>query len=90
MAESELKGLRLPRLAIYRRRAALSQRELADRAHVTRQTVIRAERGGGIRYGNVRQLAAALGVTPDELQEQEGESGEEHDSAETEPSDRAA
>ncbi|HEV2460940.1 MAG TPA: helix-turn-helix transcriptional regulator [Ktedonobacterales bacterium] len=63
----QAKGLRLPHLAAYRRRAALSQRELAEKASVTRQTVIRAESGEGIRYSNVRKLADALGVTPEAL-----------------------
>ncbi len=70
------KGLRVPQLATYRKRAALSQRELAERSHVSRATVIRGERGGSIRYAAVRQIAEALGVHPEHLTQAPGEDQE--------------
>ena len=55
-------GIRARRLA-----RCLSQAEVADRAQVTRQTVMRAERTGVARFATARKLAAALAVTPDDL-----------------------
>lgn len=46
---------------------ALSQDELAERAHLVRSTIIHVEAGGEnheMRPKNVRKLARALGVTP--------------------------
>ena len=46
----------------------LSQRELAEKAGVTRITIARIEAGDYIPYPRtIRQLAAALGVLPAEL-----------------------
>jgi transcriptional regulator with XRE-family HTH domain len=61
------KGVKTPGLHKTRKRLALSQRELADKAQVARQTVIRGERGEPIRYVAVRKIAEALGVSVTEL-----------------------
>jgi transcriptional regulator with XRE-family HTH domain len=51
-----------------RRRAALSQQELAERAGTTQETISRLERGHHAARGRtLRGLAAALGVDPSEL-----------------------
>ncbi len=73
------KGLRVPHLAMYRKRAALSQSELAERAHVSRATVIRGERGGSIRYAAVRQMAEVLGVSPEQLTQTPSKQDQEPD-----------
>jgi transcriptional regulator with XRE-family HTH domain len=58
-----------PILALRRLRveAALSQRDLADRAGVTQTTIVKAEAGHEVRPSTVRRLAKALGVEPREL-----------------------
>lgn len=48
----------------------LTQQELADKAEVSRQTIVsleRPENPSEIRPTNLRKLAAALGVSPDDL-----------------------
>ena len=51
-----------------RRRAALSQQELARRAGTTQETISRLERGHHDARGKtLRRLAKALGVEPREL-----------------------
>jgi len=59
--------VRVPKLFARRRNAMLSQQELADRAGVDRRTVAHGERGGELRYASVRKLAAALGITTQQL-----------------------
>ncbi len=60
MEAGKLRGLR--------RRAALSQRELAERAGTTQETISRLERGHhDARASTLRRLAEALGVEPREL-----------------------
>jgi transcriptional regulator with XRE-family HTH domain len=60
--------VRLSRLRALRERAALTQAELAQQAHVTRNTVMRLEAGAyDPRPGTIRKLARALGVRPAEL-----------------------
>ena len=59
-----------------RRRAALSQSELARRAGTTQETVSRLERGHHhARGGTLRGLAEALGAEPHELMKQGGNDG---------------
>jgi transcriptional regulator with XRE-family HTH domain len=49
-------------------RKFLTQAELTQRSGVARATVTRAERGDEIvTLTNIRKLAEALGITPDEL-----------------------
>ncbi len=51
-----------------RRKAALSQQELAERSGMTQETISRLERGHHAARGRtVRKLADALGVEPKEL-----------------------
>jgi len=57
----------LPGLASCRRRAGLSQDELARRAGLARETIIRLERGRSAWAATVRRLARALGVLPGTL-----------------------
>ncbi len=60
--------VKLPRLRAVRERRALSQRELAELAGVSRVTVIRIESGLDDPYpSTVRKLANALGVEPSDL-----------------------
>jgi len=61
-------ALLVPQLRRIRDTRALTQEELAERAGVSRTTIMRAERGLGIRQSSVRKLARALGVTPATLQ----------------------
>lgn len=62
-------GIAVPGLRVLRRRAALKQTELAQRAGIGRSTVIRAEAGENVSLDNARSLATALGVTIEDLQE---------------------
>ena len=60
--------MKLPRLRTLRERQALTQRELADLAGVSRTTIVTLEQGADSPYpSTVRKLARALGVTPAEL-----------------------
>ena len=66
--------VKLTRLRFVRERAALTQRELAERAGVTYVQISRIERGEAEPYpSTVRKLATALGVAPSELMAPEGE-----------------
>jgi len=58
----------LTHLKEFRQRAALSQADLADRAHVARTTIIRLEAGDpNVQPLTLRKLARALKVKPAEL-----------------------
>jgi transcriptional regulator with XRE-family HTH domain len=61
----------LPGLRRIRTLAALTQQQLADRARVQRQTIIRLEQGGEAEMPTVARLADALNVEPRELIEPE-------------------
>ena len=64
--------VKLTRLRGIRERAALTQRELAERAGVNYVQISRIERGDVEPYpSTVRKLAQALGVTPSDLMEPE-------------------
>ena len=68
--------VKLPRLRALRERRALTQRELADLAGVSRATLISLEAGRENPYPTtVRKLAKALGVAPDALMEPAEEEG---------------
>lgn len=60
----------LPRLRPTRERAALTQRELAAKAGLSRVSVNHLENGGNARISSVRKLAKALSVKPVELMEE--------------------
>jgi transcriptional regulator with XRE-family HTH domain len=56
------------KLRSLRRRAALSQQDLAERASTTQETISRLEQGHHAARGRtLRKLAEALGVEPKEL-----------------------
>jgi transcriptional regulator with XRE-family HTH domain len=67
MAEHEGRGLVLANLKTLRLRSLLTQRELADKAGVSRGTVVRIEDGQPANVATVRKLAEALGVTAGDL-----------------------
>jgi DNA-binding XRE family transcriptional regulator len=55
-------------LATLRKRAGLTQFELAIKARVSLTTVVVAERGERVSRGSWALLALALGVHPDKIQ----------------------
>jgi transcriptional regulator with XRE-family HTH domain len=61
------RGVLVPYLRAWRLRATLKQEELAERSGVSRPTVQRGERGETISIDNTRKLAAALGITVEQL-----------------------
>ena len=62
---------RLTRLRELRQRSALSQADLAERAHVARTTIIRLEGGDpNVLPSTLRKLARALHVKPSDLWEE--------------------
>ena len=65
--------MQLARLKEQRRRALLTQAELAERSGVAEVTINRIEKGRHQpRFSTVRKLAAALNVQPADLMEDEG------------------
>ncbi|HLW01602.1 MAG TPA: helix-turn-helix transcriptional regulator [Ktedonobacterales bacterium] len=61
------KGVPVPQLEVFRKRAGLSQEELATRAGLTRTTITRLEQGGIARYQTIDKLAKALKTTRERL-----------------------
>jgi transcriptional regulator with XRE-family HTH domain len=64
--------IRLTRLKAVRQRKLLTQQELAEKAGVSRPTVVRIE--GGLEDpfpSTIKKLASALGVDPEALMEPE-------------------
>lgn len=59
----------MPGLAALRKRAGLSQKELAARSGVTRQTISRIEQGGHAYYDTIDKLAKALRISRKRLLE---------------------
>jgi len=60
--------LRLPHLRDWRLRAGLSQEDLADRAGVSRSTVVNAEAQKEVLPSTLQSIAKALKIKPHELQ----------------------
>lgn len=67
------RGVTVPYLAAWRRARLLTQKDLAERAGISRPTITRGEAGGSISYVHVRALADALGVSPDALRYEDPE-----------------
>ncbi len=53
----------------FREQAILTQDELAEKAGVSRVTVVRLEAGEDARPATIRKVAAALGIEPRDLVE---------------------
>lgn len=66
----ETRGVLVPGLAALRKRAGLSQKELAARSGVTRQTISRLEQGGHGYYDTIDKLAKALRISRKRLLEE--------------------
>ncbi len=64
----KMRGVSVPHLRAWRIVRTISQTELAERAHVSRGTITRAEKGQTVSFPNVRAFAEVLGVTVAELQ----------------------
>lgn len=63
-----VRGRALPHLRAWRMHKVVGQAELARKAGLSKGTLARAERGDAIvSFANVRKLAEALGISPDEL-----------------------
>jgi DNA-binding XRE family transcriptional regulator len=63
----DIKGVPVPSLPSLRRQAGLSQRALAERAGLGRNTISRLEQGANARYETITLLAQALQVPPTRL-----------------------
>lgn len=59
--------LTLPNLRRIRQMKLMSQRDLAERAHVSPTTVSKIESGAAAQYETVRKLCDALGVQVKDL-----------------------
>lgn len=63
-----VRGKPLPHLRAWRLARLMGQSELARAAGVTKGTMARAERGDEVvSFQNIRKIAEALGISPDEL-----------------------
>ncbi len=63
-----VRGRPLPYLKAWRMDKLLAQNELAAQSGLAKSTLARAERGDEIvNFTNIRKLAAALGITADDL-----------------------
>ena len=60
-------GERTAYIREWRQARFLSQRQLADRAGVSRETIINVEAGKPLRVTTLQRLAAALGLSPEDL-----------------------
>lgn len=66
MAE-DTRGVPVPQLVKQRKRAGLSQEELAARAGLARSTITKLEHGANARYATIDKLAEALQTTREGL-----------------------
>lgn len=74
----------MSRLREARKRAGLTQGELADRAGIVQSVVSRAEKGSSIAEESLTKIAAVLGVSADDLRPEDGDvppSTASHDAA---------
>jgi transcriptional regulator with XRE-family HTH domain len=60
-------GVPVPQLLLLRKQACLSQRDLAERAGLSPQTITRLEHGANARYDTICLLSQALQVPPARL-----------------------
>ena len=69
------------RVLLRRRDLRLTQKELAEQAGISANTIARLERGGvqDLRGSAIVRLADALGVSTDYLLGRKAEAGSEHD-----------
>ncbi len=81
MAEKGLRGRTVEHLRAWRMHRVLNQSELATAAGVGRTTVLRGEAGHIVNFANIRKLAAALGITPEQLLREGPEDKEERGAA---------
>jgi transcriptional regulator with XRE-family HTH domain len=65
--------VKLPRLRALRESKLLNQEELAEKAGISRGTILRLEAGYDARLPTVRKIAETLGVDPKELMGPESE-----------------
>jgi len=63
----------MSRLRDARKRAGLTQEELAERAGLAQSVVSRAEKGSSIAEDSLAKIAAVLGATTDELRPEGGD-----------------
>lgn len=62
------RGFALPHLQAWRLHRFMTQADLIARSGVSRATIVRAERGDEVvSVANIKKLADALGVTPEQL-----------------------
>ncbi len=59
--------LKIAGINIIRKRGQLSQQALADKAGVSRSTIVKIEAGKNISLENLLKIAKALGVEPGDL-----------------------
>lgn len=73
-----VRGVELPYLRAWRIRLAIGQNELVERSGLARSTVARAETGKEVvSFPNIRKLAEALGITPEQLIREDPDAGQD-------------
>lgn len=65
------RGEAIPYMRAWRRDKLMEQQELATQAKVSPSTIQRAERGGTISIPNIRKIAAALGISTEQLRRED-------------------
>lgn len=71
------RGVALPYLRAWRLHRLMTQMELVEKSGVSKTTVVRAEAGDSpVNMANMRKLATALNITPDELVYSDPDAGE--------------
>ncbi len=64
----QVRGRPLPFLKLWRMHRFITQSDLIAASGLSRATVVRAERGDmTVGFSNIKRLAEALGITPEEL-----------------------